>query len=187
MSSYRAGQVLGAIHGTLPSLACLSGCAPAGYPEAGQLTPETALADACAAVGWVLNADPCRAVPSVRQANKGYPSVGIWEGKPRLTYDRENSAGIIRDYGYGTMVAVFGHELGHVVYLLEGGDPDAVTLENEPRADAWAGCAARITGHPVAGVKRLLGDYYVDDPEIAKARQAAVQEGWELCAGPSPL
>ncbi len=93
-------------------------------------------------------------------------------------------------FGFGAMVGVFGHELGHVIDFTYNPEP-AHSHIRELRADAWAGCALAGAGISTQGLEQALEHslaiYETETHPGWEVRVEAVRWGWAACFDMAPI
>ena len=102
---------------------------------------------------------------------------------PTIARDPNNRA-------YGEAIALFGHELGHLLNRHFTASSKLTRLKKETVADNFAGCAAGVMGVPFEHVEGLLsrirGDVDTTYPSRTRAIKAA-REGYNNCLRGRPV
>ena len=90
-----------------------------------------------------------------------------------LHYDVAQAEAIVRRYGWGAVLGMLAHELGHA----KEGNAD------ERAADRWAGCALAKNGEGMRSTERFLEDYNPGPPayETTDVRMRDTLSGFNRC------
>lgn len=118
--------------------------------------------------------------PTVSTAQMGFAS-----GRPHVVYVPRVMESIQRRYGDAAVVAIFGHELHHVIDVVRGfkfEDPH----DSELSADIGAGCTVAVLGYSVEPFQNWL-EQNTEESKTHPApdeRIVAAFRGTQLCAAP---
>jgi len=95
-----------------------------------------------------------------------------------VRYDPQQESAIVRRYGWGAVLGVYGHELGHAIEH-RAGRPSG----DERAADRWAGCALAKNGEGTRSTERFLTDYNPGPPmyETTGVRVRDTRSGFNRC------
>jgi hypothetical protein len=102
-------------------------------------------------------------------------------GDAYVIYNRAAMEQVMRAFGYDAVVAIFGHEIGHVIVHRSGAPMGGPA--GEAAADFWAGCAIGVARSSPEPILRLMRSWGSDNPNYptAEERQFAVTEGYLAC------
>ena len=93
-------------------------------------------------------------------------------------HDPKQAVIIARQFGWGAVLGMHGHELGHAIEHREGGD-----YRNEQMADEWAGCALARAGESLRSTRAFLEARNPGPPtyETTAGRMRDVAAGYNRC------
>ena len=96
-----------------------------------------------------------------------------------IHYDPAQGVTIARQYGWGAVLGMYAHEVGHAIEHRDGRDHG-----DERAADRWAGCALARMGESMRSTEAFLTDRNPGPPayESTDVRIADTVHGFNKCA-----
>ena len=93
-------------------------------------------------------------------------------------YSTAQAEAIVSRYGWGAVLGLYGHEIGHGIEYRAGRD-----YSDERAADRWAGCALARNGEGTRSTERFLADYNPGPPvyETTDVRVRDTRSGFNRC------